>query len=100
MGESFSKGEIAIIHNDRDRRYNGDECEVTDLPQSFDYVSSCGKLTCAGKYTVLFRGNYVQVSPRYLRKKRPPDHPDNVTTWDSVPWWPEALVRKQPAVTA
>jgi hypothetical protein len=85
MSESFSVGEIAIIHCVANEK-NGDECEIVALVRPVDYVSEVtGNLIFAGKLLVLYRGKYFQVFSKHLRKRRPPRDP--TSTWDDMIVW-------------
>lgn len=87
MSESFSVGEIAIIHYaDGPDPRNGDEVAIIALAQAEDYVSPItGKWIKAGKLVVEYRGTCFQAYPKHFRKRRPPREP--VSTWDDVIVW-------------
>lgn len=93
MGESFSVGEIAIVVVVTYFPENlGLEVVITE-PLSMQYTRQCQ----AGYMGYAFRrpdGREFSCLPYQLRKKRPPDHPDTISTWDDCGWWPEQLVRE------
>jgi hypothetical protein len=90
VAESFSVGEIAIAWkaDEPTSRFNGEEVEVVALPGTNEYESPItGRWVDADKYVVRHDGRFYQVSPRYLRKKRPPPKREQISTWDDVIVW-------------
>lgn len=87
MIESFSVGEIAILQNcPFAPSFNGQECTVVHLPQPSNFVARNGKITSAGNYTIeSVDGEWLQVPPRQLRKRRPPQDWVKLCKLDSLP---------------
>lgn len=102
MSESFSVGEVAVGHGFvHSAHRNGMECVIIEpLHKSMYRLTTTSEIGVGFGYSVRWSdGTETFQLPTELRKKRPPDHPDNVTSWDSMPWWPEKLVREQPVTT-
>jgi hypothetical protein len=85
--EIFHVGEIAIVHYAHGSSpKNGEEVEIVTLASPVDYVSAVtGNLINAGKFLIIYRGDYFQTWPKHLRKRRPPDEPSS--RWDDVIVW-------------
>ena len=88
--QRFEVGEIAIIHGLVHKpQHNGMECTIVALPRPTEWVNEEGRLTSAGHYRIHRNGYYevTQIRPENLRKKRPPQSREPVSTWDDVIVW-------------
>lgn len=91
MAESFNVGDIAIIVDAVRPEWIGKEVTILSaLLHNHRGMSPRHEISDPDGY-----GHKCFAIPAHLRKKRPPDHPDNVTTWDACPWSPEKLVAKE-----
>jgi len=91
MAESFSVGEIAILQNCSNAKYNGGECVILGLPRPHRW--DCGnpdngsRYIRAGEYWTESDGKTWSTPPNRLRKKRPPQQREATSSWDDVIVW-------------